>query len=132
MAGLNRTRTGYWLTLGMFVTFAAFGTAVATLMLAMSATGRVKGGVLLNGAVSVLVLIVVTSVYTWVGAAWAARNMVSPPTIVDLARGAEPAGEVERTVRRLARLSGGLLGVFLSGLLVLALISAIWRPWQAE
>lgn len=69
MAGLNRTRIGYWLTLGVFVTFATFGTAVATLMLAMSVTGRVKGGVLLNAAISVLVLIWLSSLYTWVGAA---------------------------------------------------------------
>lgn len=58
--------------------------------------------------------------------------MVSPPTIVDSARGVEPAGEVERTVRRLARISGRLLRVFLSVLLAIALISAIWRPWQPE
>lgn len=57
MAGLNRTRLGYRLTLWVSVTRAAFGTAVATVMLSMSATRRVKSGVLLSAAVSVPVLI---------------------------------------------------------------------------
>jgi hypothetical protein len=130
MTRLHRDTVTYWVFVAAIGAFNAFNVVVLALMLPMSTTGRVQGGVSLNVVVTIDAFLWACTMGAFDAALWKLRLLPEDTKMVSLARRGRPADPVVANAWRWMRAAWiGWLS-FVGLMFATALITWVFDPWR--
>ena len=95
---MRANKVAYWIGLIYTCAFWLFGMYVAGTGLSMSATGRLRGGLLVNATFTVFILAWMIGATALVVSVWKGRSLTRPINLAQLARSPRPSDPAEAAV----------------------------------